>query len=267
LNDINNSAMRYLIFCLLFFVTRAAASASVGADGQLAQVFDGDTIEVRLDEGNLRLRLHAIDTPDLEQVLYFDAADALRKLVGEQRLRVVRVATTYGRLAGVIVVDGTDINGELIRAGFAYAHRKYLGLSEFDNRYCTLEHEARVAVRGIWALPPEDRIAPWQLRQYYRGQRTAFTDFSNETIVNCNAAAGRPDTQPGTIVADPIPGLTPPNPDCLIKADISASGKQLYYVPGMRVYAGTFINEDDGERWFCSENDAKNAGWERGRGR
>jgi len=267
LNDINYSAMRYLIFCLLFFATGAAASASMGADGQLAQVFDGDTIEVRLNEGNLRLRLHAIDTPDLEQDLYFDAADALRKLVGDRRLRVERVATTHGRLAAVIVVDGTDINGELIRAGFAYAHRKYLGLSEFDSRYCALEHEARVAGRGIWALPPKDRIAPWQLRQYYRGERTAFTDFSNETIVNCKAAAGKPDTRPGMIAADPIPGLTPPNPDCLIKADISVSGKRLYYVPGMRVYSGTFINEDDGERWFCSENDAENAGWERGRGR
>jgi len=255
--------MRCLTLFLLVLVTGAGANTEEPAEGQLAQAFDGDTISVRLDGKDLRLRLHAIDTPDMEQDLYFAAGDALRELLGARRLRVVRVATTYGRLAAVIVVDDTDINGEMIRAGYAYAHRKYLGLSDYDSRYCALEHEARVAGRGIWALAPQDRIAPWQMRQYYRGERTAFTDFSNETITDCEATAGKPDTRTGTIVADPIPGLTPPDPDCRIKADITFSGKRRYYVPGMRAYAGIFINEKDGERWFCSEAEAATAGWER----
>lgn len=259
--------MRVLAIFLLVLFASATTRAAVTAEGQLSRAFDGDTIDVRLDEGVLRLRLHAIDAPDEEQDLYQGAGEALRNLVGSRHLHVVRVAKTHGRLAGVIVVGETDINGEMIRAGFAYAHRKYLGMSEFDNRYCALEHEARVAGRGIWALPPEDRIAPWQLRQYYRGERTAFTDFANETVAGCEAVAGKPDTQLGTIVADPVPGLAPPSPGCRVKADIAVSGKRIYYVPGMRAYAGTFINEGEGERWFCSEAEAEKAGWERGRGR
>jgi endonuclease YncB( thermonuclease family) len=252
-----------------FLLVLAAVSVAITAsatdviEGELSRAYDGDTIAVNVDGENLRLRLHAIDTPDQEQNLYVEAGDALRALLVDRRLRVVLVAKTHGRLAAVIVVDGTDINGELIRAGFAYAHRKYLGLSDFDSRYCALEHEARVANRGIWALPPEQRIAPWQLRQSYRSERTAFTDFSDETIADCEAAAGKPDTRAGTIETNPIPGLTPPDPDCRIKADITSSGKRRYYVPGMRAYPSIIITEKNGERWFCSESDAAKAGWDR----
>ena len=259
--------MRIPTVILLVLAASAAGGAKKDDGGQLAQAFDGDTIEVRFNDGNLRIRLHAIDAPDQEQDLSAEAGDALRMLLENRPIRVVRVATTHGRLAGIILVDGTDINGELVRAGFAYAHRKYLGLSDFDRHYCALEHEARVARRGIWALPPENRVAPWQLRQYYRGERMTFTDFATQSIADCAAAAGKPDTQVGTIAADPVPGLTPPDPECHVKGNITASGKRKYYVSGMRAYAGIFISEADGERWFCNEAEAEAEGWVRARGR
>jgi len=249
----------------LILVAAAMAQAAEPAVGQLARVFDGDTISVLIDGEDFRLRLHAIDTPDQEQALYFAASDELRKRLTGRPLRVERVATTYGRQAAVILVDDEDINGEMIRAGYAYVHRKYLGMSDYDRRYCALEHEARVAGRGLWALEPSDRIAPWQLRQYYSGKRFAFTDFSSETVEDCQAAAGKEDDRAGTIAADPVPGLTPPDSRCSIKGDITLSGKRRYYVRGMRGYPGAFINEEKGERWFCSEGEAEQAGWERGR--
>ena len=259
--------MRCLALCTLVLAAAgiAIANAADPAAGRLARVFDGDTISVLVDGEDFRLRLHAIDTPDQEQELYFAAGDELRKRLTGRPLRVEHVATTYGRMAAVILVDDADINGEMIRAGYAYAHRKYLGMSDYDRRYCTLEHEARIAGRGLWALEPQDRIAPWQLRQYYSGKRFAFTDFSGETIEDCQAAAGKEDDRDGTITADPVPGLTPPDPKCSIKGDITFSGKRRYYVRGMRGYPGAFINEDKGERWFCSEGEAGQAGWERGR--
>ena len=244
-----------------------AAGGVWAADGQLARVFDGDTIDVLSDGATIRLRLHAIDAPDQEQEFYVAAGEQLRAIAGDRSLRVERVATTHGRLAAVVFADDLDINGELIRTGFAYAHRKYLGMNNADRRYCELEHEARVAGRGIWALPPRDRVAPWQLRQYYRGERDAFTDFADDTVAGCTAAAGKADNRPGTLVADPVPGLTPQTADCQIKANITTSGRRLYYVPGMRAYAGTFIDEQAGERWFCSETEALDAGWQKAGGR
>lgn len=51
-----------------------------------------------------------------------------------------------------------------------------------------------------------------------------------------------------------------PNPDCLIKGNISASG-QIYHRPGNRDYTRTRIDQSRGERWFCTEAEALAAGW------
>lgn len=52
--------------------------------------------------------------------------------------------------------------------------------------------------------------------------------------------------------------------DCKIKGNVSiASGERIYHVPGQRDYAGTVIRPEYGERWFCSEAEARQAGWRR----
>ncbi|MEA5511355.1 hypothetical protein VB715_16395 [Crocosphaera sp. UHCC 0190] len=54
----------------------------------------------------------------------------------------------------------------------------------------------------------------------------------------------------------------PPNPKCNIKGNISVStGKKLYHIPGQQDYEKTVISTDKGERWFCSEEEARKAGW------
>ncbi|MDD2890856.1 MAG: hypothetical protein PHE49_09515 [bacterium] len=49
--------------------------------------------------------------------------------------------------------------------------------------------------------------------------------------------------------------------NCDIKGNISSSGEKIYHLPGCASYSRTVINESAGERWFCSESEAKNAGW------
>lgn len=51
---------------------------------------------------------------------------------------------------------------------------------------------------------------------------------------------------------------------CSIKGNISTNtGERIYHVPGQRYYDETRINEGKGERWFCSEDEARAAGWRR----
>lgn len=51
---------------------------------------------------------------------------------------------------------------------------------------------------------------------------------------------------------------------CNIKGNVSiASGERIYHVPGQRYYAATVIRPEYGERWFCSEAEARSAGWRR----
>ena len=52
---------------------------------------------------------------------------------------------------------------------------------------------------------------------------------------------------------------------CDIKGNISASGERIYHVPGQRYYTATRISLLRGERWFCSEAEAREAGWRRAR--
>jgi hypothetical protein len=50
-------------------------------------------------------------------------------------------------------------------------------------------------------------------------------------------------------------------PGCVIKGNISSSGERIYHVPGQRYYDKTLINGLQGERWFCTEQEAIAAGW------
>lgn len=47
---------------------------------------------------------------------------------------------------------------------------------------------------------------------------------------------------------------------CPIKGNISKNGK-IYHAPWSPYYRRTKINTSKGERWFCSEAEAKQAGW------
>lgn len=52
--------------------------------------------------------------------------------------------------------------------------------------------------------------------------------------------------------------------DCVIKGNISQrTGEKIYHVPGGGYYDATRINPIAGERWFCSEAEARAAGWRR----
>ncbi|WP_419195924.1 hypothetical protein [Ensifer adhaerens] len=53
---------------------------------------------------------------------------------------------------------------------------------------------------------------------------------------------------------------------CDIKGNISIdTGERIYHIPGQKFYSATVINGNYGERWFCSEAEARAAGWRRAR--
>jgi hypothetical protein len=58
----------------------------------------------------------------------------------------------------------------------------------------------------------------------------------------------------------------PPLVGCPIKGNISVNtAERIYHVPGQYYYDMTHIDWLKGERWFCSEDAAKAAGWRRAR--
>ena len=65
-------------------------------------------------------------------------------------------------------------------------------------------------------------------------------------------------TIPGTTINVPAEL----SPSCNIKGNISINtGKKWYHIPGMEDYESTSIDTSKGERWFCTEQEAIDAGW------
>jgi endonuclease YncB( thermonuclease family) len=48
---------------------------------------------------------------------------------------------------------------------------------------------------------------------------------------------------------------------CTIKGNVSAKGSKIYHMPGQRDYAATRISAQKGEAYFCSEAEARAAGF------
>jgi len=65
----------------------------------------------------------------------------------------------YGRTIGdVLLMDGTNLNRELVTAGLAWRYLKY----SQDESLSVLEGEAREAKRGLWI--DADPVPPWEFR-------------------------------------------------------------------------------------------------------
>jgi micrococcal nuclease len=47
----------------------------------------------------------------------------------------------------------------------------------------------------------------------------------------------------------------------VIKGNINAEGVKIYHVPGGGSYTATVITPANGERWFCTEQEAQANGW------
>lgn len=153
--------------------------------GTALRVIDGDTIEVQLGSGPIRVRLDSIDTPEKDQPWGPEAQAALAGRVNGRRVDLEPVTQDrYDRLVAVVLLDGENINAWMVQQGDAWAYRDYLE----DPSYCAWEAVARASGLGLWSLPPGSRVAPWEWRAAGRGSNAGFTDYSGETAAGCVAA-------------------------------------------------------------------------------
>ena len=117
-------------------------------------------------------------------------------------------------------------------------------------------------------------VGEWLVREGWAIEYTQYSDGRYQEAERAAAAAGV-GVHAGSFTppwewrrqqrSAPAP-QTAPSSDCQIKGNVSRDGDRIYHLPGMRSYANTRINEADGERWFCSEEEAVRAGWRAPRG-
>lgn len=128
-------------------------------EGMVVRVKDGDSLLIkRLNRDHINeIRMAGIDAPEYGQPWGNEATDAMRKLVLGKRVTVeVTDKDRYDRLVAKVWQDGLYINAEMTRAGHAWAFDRYMKDAEIRAG----QNAARKAKRGLWALPPEDRLPP-----------------------------------------------------------------------------------------------------------
>lgn len=156
-----------------------AAEAAVLA-GRVTRVIDGDTLDVLLSSGLIRVRLQGVDAPEHDQPGGSASKQWLQDRVqGRDVLLEVVSQDRYDRMVAIVYMDDADLNRELLRAGHAWAYRRYLRAA--DRVFCDIESAARRQALGLWsaALPH----APWEFRAT-RG-RGPFTDYSRQSAGDC----------------------------------------------------------------------------------
>lgn len=232
--------------------------------GSVTRVVDGDTINVELSSGAITVRMASIDAPEFDQPGGAESTAALaRRLRGRQVELDVQTQDQYDRLVALVYLGGENLNSWQVQQGHAWAYRQYLS----DPRYCVLEADARAYRRGLWNAPPGSQKAPWEWRRAQREDGVfAFTDFQRETVSSCvkamRAGVESRDVPSSSSAPAVLPhaAAAPAKGPCLIKGNISESGK-IYHLPGSDWYERTEINTRKGERWFCTETEARAAGW------
>jgi endonuclease YncB( thermonuclease family) len=151
-----------MLFALLWLLTGHIYAASF--TGKLVKVLDGDTVEVLHDGKAERVRLAQIDAPEKGQP-FGQAAKRYVSYIAALQIVTVNVETVdrYGRTVGEIFLpDGTNLNKQIVGAGFAWQYKRY----SKDDEYGHFETGARVANLGLWQEP--NPIPPWEWR---RGKR------------------------------------------------------------------------------------------------
>lgn len=137
--------------------------------GKVIKIADGDTLTVRVKNKKFKIRLAEIDTPEKIQPYGSSSRTALvNKVMG--KLIQVRITTTdrYKRYIGHIYLNDRHINAEMVKEGHAWVYRRYSN----DESLRLLEKQARLAKRGLWALPVDQRQAPWEWRKDRRKNKT-----------------------------------------------------------------------------------------------
>lgn len=196
-------------------------SAAMEVTGS-ARVIDGDTLQL----AGQKVRLFGIDAPELDQVC--DRGGRRWACGDAARAALVQIIGGRRLTCTVQDIDRYGRNVATCLAGgddvAALMVRQGLALAyrRYSGRYVNAEAAARADRIGLWT---STYVAP-----------------------EAHRAEGR--------AADPAP----PG-DCTIKGNIGRSGKRIYHMPGQVDYNATRINESAGERWFCTEAEARAAGF------
>lgn len=207
----------------------STSSQSIGATSRVvsgyATVIDGDTIDV----GHVRVRLEGIDAPERAQTCphHWWGTWSAGKQASQALKKMIagRQVTCRSRGRGSYgrMLGVCSVDGQELNAEMVKRGHAW-AFVKYSRSYVEQERVAQQARRGVWQRQCQPAWA-------YREARWS------------NGAESAPQ-------------------GCAIKGNISRSGRRYYHMPWSPWYERTKIESQKGERWFCNEREAVQAGWE-----
>ena len=151
--------MKMLHLIVVLLLANFAVAATL--EGVVVKVSDGDTVHLLVGNEKSKIRLDRIDAPESKQEYGKEAAKYLADLILGKTVTVVYDKNDrYGRMLGIIFMDGLEINLEMVATGNAWHYR------QFDKTiaYCDAERMAREKELGLWANPSPICPQEWRRR-------------------------------------------------------------------------------------------------------
>ena len=135
-------------------------AALADLNGKVVGVSDGDTLTLRVDGSNVRVRLDGIDAPELGQPYGRSARRSLAQICkGKAATAVERGKDDEGRILASVRCGEVDANAEQVRRGMAWVHLRYV---PFGSPLYEAETNARLQKVGLWR--GKQPVPPWEWR-------------------------------------------------------------------------------------------------------
>ena len=217
---------------------------------------DGATIDVVAGGKELRVRYLGVEIPvtggtdgeegDLaERALEFNTFLVDGRTI-ELEKDVVETGPE-GLVLRYVYVKGEMVNEVLLTNGYATVSGFPPDFA-YKNSFLVAEESAKRDQRGFWkrSSSPPGQEMPTPVP-------TPVSSFPGGTLPL------PPGAQQGGVVCDFSRTDEP-----VIKGNVeSRTGERIYHIPGGFFYATTKVEESDGDRWFCTEDEAIEAGWKK----
>ncbi len=217
------------LFALSLTLSLGAFSAGAQTVSGMVRVIDGDTFDL----GGTRIRLHGIDALEARQTCETEGGQPWA--CGDWTTREVR--DRY---------QGAEAQCE-----------------ELDrDRYERIVARCRIDGVDVGQALVQDGLA-----FAYRKYSMDYDLDEKAAFVEARGIHGFKTMSPARYRVTRRSGAEPVRAEgsCQIKGNISAKGTKIYHMPGQDFYSRTRISTQKGERWFCSEAEARGAGWRRAR--
>lgn len=151
-------------------------------DAKVIAVIDGDTLLVLRGGAKVKVRMANIDAPEVghaglgdkspnsqkDQAFGMQSRQSLADMVMKKQVSISSQAVDqYGRVVGLVTVDGRNVNEEQVRRGMAWEYSHF----HSDKAYIALQKSAQQSRRGLWSQDAPQ--APWLWRKTHPAEKSA----------------------------------------------------------------------------------------------